>query len=79
MYVKPVFCFFKTCPAYAFRLFINERGIDDGCTNSDCAVVLLIFYDTKHAIITYICKITNVYFMYLRTESRFFYGFYEKR
>ena len=42
------------------------------CPNPDCVAVLLIFYDTKYAIITYICK---KHFMYLGTESCFFYGF----
>ena len=46
------------------------------CPNPDYVALLLIFYDTKYIIITYICKKR---FMYLRTESCFFYGFHEIR
>ena len=44
VYLKPAFCLFKTSTTYAFRLFVNDRGIANRCTNPDCVVLLPIVF-----------------------------------
>ena len=75
-YLKPAFCFCEACTTYAFRLFVNERRISCWVPKPGLRSCIAYFYDTKYAIITYICKKR---FMYLRTECCFFYGFHEIR